>query len=531
MNKISLEYESEQTQAQSIIITLSLIYLAIPNILFLWGWFTPWVAMSATTIIAAAIGRAIYLSFPRGANRVTYSCKHSSLMCLGLLVAFAICLYFLTHSGMLGILPSFTDLANLRNAMFANLRDAAWPLVLPNGKEMSYYLANVLPPALIARLLPSTGQWAVALWTVAAMILTLLMISSARMTRNYSWGIRLIITTVFLAIVCSPVRTAIIDTIFSHCHEWTGWDFPFTYIPKTHGGIIFMACGWTYNSCPPTLLLTAMLLVCRIRAEVVLPVAISLLVPLSPFGGLGLLPLVAIRWWDSGKQQGFTYSSLLLDSLLPLVMLMISVVYFLRADSETAVSLTPLAWGWRDFICNEIWMFISWLMILLPLCFVVKRNTFFNALLILYLLIPCIFIGTMSSSGKGGINELWFKTSPAYMLLIGYYWLRAWPVMCWYKYCYMGICFLISLMYAIHFCTKWGSNAYLEVDDRWNGHFNHDARFLNQSIPPCKEPMIPGMMFRNAGESEKHFPGALLPKAPGCDYTHPAHSDFRTKWL
>ncbi len=30
--------------------------------------------------------------------------------------------------------------------------------------------------------------------------------------------------------------------------------------------------------------------------------------------------------------------------------------------------------------------------------------------------------------------------------------------------------------------------------------------------------MLPGILLRTAGESEKHFPGCLIPEAPGCDY-------------
>ncbi len=430
MNKSPHTFEAEQPPVLSILISLSLVYLAIPNILLLWGWFTPWVAIGATVMIIAATGRAIYVSFPdglTGLRRINYSPKHTAILLLGLVFALIICVYFLAHSGMLGGVPSFIDLAVLRNAMFANLRDAAWPVILPNGKEMSYYLANVLPPALMARLNPSTGQWAVVLWTSIAMLLMLLMVSSEGISRRYSWGARLVITAIFLGVICSPVRTSIINTIFSRCYEWTGWDFPFTYIPQTHGGIIFMACGWTYNSCPPTLLLAAMLMVCRTRAEVVLPVAMALLVPLSPFGGLGMLPLVAVCWWRAIRQNGCQWNSLMWDSLLPLLMFAISALYFLRADSETAASLIPMAWGWRHFICNEVWMLISWFIMIFPLCFVLKKDALFYTLLIMYLVIPCIFMGTLSPTGKGGINELWFKTAPAYTLLTGCYWLRAWP--------------------------------------------------------------------------------------------------------
>ncbi len=176
---------SGQTFAQSVLISAVLAYLAIPNILFLFGWFTPWVALLTSLLIIAAVGHAAIVSF-RGLRCHRERPRHAFSMCIALGLATLLCFFFLIHWGLLGWCSSHPDLSLLRNAMFANLRDAAWPLILPNGKEMSYYLANILPPALLARLMPSTGQWAVVLWTLPAMLMSLLLLGSCRGVGNFS---------------------------------------------------------------------------------------------------------------------------------------------------------------------------------------------------------------------------------------------------------------------------------------------------------------------------------------------------------
>ncbi len=526
---MSMMHENEQsgqTFAQSVLIALSLVCLAVPNILFVWGWFTPWLAMVTTVLIVAAVGRAIFLSFPEGVRYVKPTPGRAITMVVGTLLVALFCLYVLFSTGLLGFVQSAGDLHILRTAMFCNLRDAAWPLILPNGKEMSYYLANVLPPALVARLFPAAGQWPVVLWTLVQMMLALLMLSSCWGKTRYAWGIRLIIATLCLWCASYPLFE-LYAKVIDIAREVFALEHPFLQKFPTVDVAVLYCCGGVYNSCPPSLLVAAMLLVCRIRAASVLPVALALMVPLSPFAGLALLPLVAVRWWNDVRQHKLAVPSLLFDALLPLLMAFLVAVYFLRADGESAATMACVAWGWRKFVHFFIWFAMVWLPFLLPLCFVVRRDAFFYALLVCSLLMPFFFIGSMSSPGEGLNNEFYLKATPPYMLLIVLYWLKAWPSLGWCKYCLWGICLLAVMRGQQHqiqgHVERWGR--YLQVDDLWNGHLNHDMEFLNQSVPYCKEPLVPGVMLREPGESEKHFPGCLLPAAPGCDYSRPPTPD------
>ncbi len=265
-------------------------------------------------------------------------------------------------------------------------------------------------------------------------------------------------------------------------------------------------------------------MVCHAQTKLVLPIAFTLLVPLSPIGAIGLLPLALIRWCQHVPLRGILRATSLADILLALAFMVLMGVYFLRADGATSITLSFIAWGWRRFLYTETWILLMMgAPLLLPLCFTIRKERFFYTLAACWVLIPCIFIGTPPEKEFDGFNELWFKSVPAYSLCAACYWLQGWHTIHWYKYCYWGVCLLAFLVYAADIASKCGSRGYLEVDDAWNGHLNHEAPFLRQSIPPCREPAIPGILLRESGESEKHFPGCLLPKAPGCDYSRPAH--------
>ncbi len=521
--KVELYVDRPQSFAQSILICLSLVYLAVPNLLFLWGWLEPWLAVTASLLLLFALGRAVCLTFEGMSIPTRPSFRRVLSLALGTAAASLICFFFLFRPGLLGILPSFYDFDILRNAMFSNLRDAAWPLILPNGKEMSYYLAGVLPPACLSRIVPACGQWTIVLWTGIAMLLALLMISSQLRAGRRSWGWTLFLVSVLMAFFCSPLITRpawrVMMSLCFHAGEFINMDLNGIFSPRfAFAPDVLGACGICYNSCAPALLMTALLMVCRNRAEVVLPVAFSLLVPLSPMSGVGLLPLVLVSYLPRMKWG----MKLLLDIPLPVFMAFLCALYFTRGQGESAATLTVVARGWSEFIKYEAWSVLSWAVLIVPLFFIVKRDAFFYTLLFCCLALPAFFIGTVSASGGAGNNELALKTCHCYNMLIACYWMQAWRRLGWFKYLMVALWVATTCWTSWLYLVNWGAKDYLEVDDQWNGHLNHGAAFLNQSVPHCNAPMVPGVLLREAGESEKHFPGCLLPQAPGCDYSRPA---------
>ncbi len=489
----------------SFLISSGLIFLAFPNLLFLWGWFTPPAAVASSLLILFAVGRAIRLSFTgvstfprRGGKRCLLFSASAAAAALIVLLSIS------SVSGILGCVPAFGDILVLREAMFCSLRDAPWPLVLPNGKEMSYYLANILPPALLARCAPEAGHWMIALWTLLGLMIALLLLSHQLKGRR-TWCLSLLLFTLLIAIFCGPFAS----------------DSPFL-LPKLHSSYLnpLRGSGCCYNSYPPALLAGALIFSCRnrpgARPEVLLPVVLSLLVPLSPLGGIGLLPLAAVVYIRHVRNSGGFSLKLLWDAPLPLCMAFLSAVYFTRADGPNVITLTLISWSWKPLLALYSGLIISWVFLLFPLWKAAKHDPFFIALAVCNFLCPLIFIGTM-----GGCNELWLKSAPVYTLLMVCYWFKYWPGLGRVKYLIIGIGLLAAINTFAKQIRHFDASRYLVVEDLWNGHLNHDHPFLNQSIPPCKEPMAPGVLLRRSGESEEHFPGCLLRRAPGCDYSAP----------
>ncbi len=523
------EAPAGQTRLQSLFISLGLLFLAVPNLLFIWGWCTPWFAVASTAVLLFAVGRAVALSF-RGLPSAPChlpSLRSTLLMGGGLFVALLLILFFILRLGVLGFVPSFIDMDIIRTALFCNLRDAAWPLILPDGREMTYYLAGALPSSLLARLLPESGQWTVVLWTSACLLLLLLLVSSALAPGRYSWGTRLMLVALFFACFCSPLISYNLGPrLLVPClYHFTGIDlFPLCPVHRLSCSNMLNNGAVLYNSAPYALMVAAMLMVCRHRAATVLPVGLALLVPLSPFAGIALLPLVLVRWFTSVRREGLRIASLLADALLPALMAFISALYFTRGQGSSVATLTGLAWNWPEFYKYEAWLIAGWLLLVLPLFFVrLQHRAVFVTLLLCCLLLPFIFIGAQRFPGAGEHNELWLKSAPMYLMVLACYWLMNWRHLGWYKYLITATCAVMLVAQFVIYGNLFARqlNGYMEVNDLWNGHLCHDAPFIHRMIPPCKEPMVPGVLLREAGASEKTFPGNLLPKAPGCDYSRP----------
>ncbi len=520
MQKAGLNFEGEQTSVQAILISLALIYLTIPNLLFLWGWFEPWFAVVGTLIIVFSVCYAIGGAFPPRSCWPHVTLRSVLFMMSGCAVSIAVSSYFLIWPGLIGFLPSFYDLEVLRNAMFLNLRDAAWPLVLPCGKEMSYYLAGILPSALIARLLPEWGQWPVVVWTMLGMLLSLLLVSACIPNRRKTWGIRLMWITLMAGVLCVFCVTPEVRGVLNIICGKAGVPTLAYALP---GRNALFGCGACYNSYPYALVATALILVCRREPLRNISVALALLVPLNPFAGIGLLPLYLVRISMEIRHFSANWPRLFVAAPLPLLMAFVCLLYFVRADGDSVFTLAGESWGWGRFSFSYVYALGGWLILLVPIWKYAKRDTFLYSFLLSCIFMPFLFIGTQRVPGEGGNNEFTLKVAPAYMLIVCCYWMVIWTRMRrWYRTLVISLCCLYGCYTCVLHLRPWGSNAYLEVNDRWNGHLNHPDSFLNQSIPPCREPFVSGVMLRQAGASEWYFPGSLLPNAPGCDYSRPA---------
>ncbi len=496
------------------ITVISLLYLSIPCILFFSSWFSPWVAWPVNLGIIFTIA---YIAKKRQQSR---SCMFNVTECIGLLLAAGLCILSFAYAGMLGYVYPFPDILIFREALFQNLIHAPWPLVLPDGKEMSYYLAGMLPAALLARLTENyTLQHSVAVcWYSLGLWLTILLIYCSH--RKFSW--------IFLLLIFFLKDPAYI-IINSFAGNGDIWQLLKTYIPLPENHYIgakstafnLISSGQSCHFIPYTILATTLVLYADVSKKILIPIAVALLIPLSPLGAIGLLPLAVGKWLpDSPILSKVKWSSL----IVPLSIVFLCGIYYLRAESATCLGLHgQLQENWSYFlssdypctvICGMLWLVVLW-----PL---IHENKILLISLICFLIVPWIYFGSTPESGVFGNNELWLKCGIIYhthfVTALSYNWKK----LSSFKYLFLAATILLTAhkIYQIEL-TFTGSPI---IPDVWSGHLHHKHPSLYQKTPDCKPALIPGILLPGSA-AEDQFPGCIFPKASGCDYSRPPQPD------
>ena len=465
------------------LIVISLAYLYVNVAFFLIGWYAPCFSIP----LCAAGGLCLYIIARnlRDADEICWSLRWGDICLLAFL--FGIVVLGVMETGLVGGFATHHDYYAFRNGLYHNLIDAAWPLVLPDKREMSYYLCGMLVPASLARLTSQyeIQQWLLLLWSCVPIFFALCLMFHK--LQRFSW-ILLLVALFSL----SPVEGGWNGTCLGRLMEYLCRD----------------CLHLSWNETP---------IIGRWKCVVAKP---ALLAAISPLGAVGIFPLAVVAYFQGCKREGsikpadygFTlvYSCLLACCWL---------LYFSRSESDVFVGLTSECWG---FTTCMMW-YVPTQVVLVLMCYhlflLQKKDPLFLSLIILISIVPLLFIGS-SPRNFSGLNELWLKSQPAYAMLLAYYLaasidkLPRWVVVLWV------CCTLIQVWTFVSRITEYDST--IEIKDSLNGHLYHPQHdFLKQSCPDCKPPKIKGIILQESGASERTFPGNLLPSAPGCDYSRP----------
>lgn len=493
---------------------ISLLYLALSVLLFIWGWVEPIISIPVSLILIAAVCLT-FRSMNNASN--TESWVLTTWDILQLISIFALLLAGLYRTGLVGGVPTHSDYAGFRCALYHNLIDAPWPVVLPDGKEMTYYLSGLLFPALLSRLTDSfiCQQWILMIWSIIPVFLACLLVFCKLKQVNWIFfvlGIFFHVDYIFELPLIKPLHSCFHDFCLrygeippllavSRCYAWA------TNNPA------LLAC-----SAP---MLVGMLILLMKEVEIYLvPLCMAMLVFISPMGAVGLFPLAAICYLRHYKHLlNFTTKSisyLLLSCLLA----SIAAIYFLRSDGEHFVGFTISNWGIAAWLVNYIPTQILLLFLYAAILRYHKHNTQMWSVFISISLCPVFFIGSRAAGIFPGLNELWLKSAPAYLLMLAYFTATSWNALPKYiRYFWLYIS-LVTMYGVAEYCIRTYDSAKRGiVTDVLNGHLYHPGNpYLNQSVPGCTPPVLDGVIMREGGKAERVFPGVLLPKAPGCDY-------------
>lgn len=146
---------------------IGIIYLAVPAVLFTFGWFEWWAALGIWSLILYGFGRRVSQNeYVRG----KYARKDWEIV-LPCLTIFVLYLFFAGLTGNWHQQPDYY----VRNDIFYSLAFEKWPLVTDDGRLFIYYFQSYLPAALLGKLCGwSAIQWLFYLWLVVGAFLLVL---------------------------------------------------------------------------------------------------------------------------------------------------------------------------------------------------------------------------------------------------------------------------------------------------------------------------------------------------------------------
>jgi hypothetical protein len=340
---------------------LAIIYLLLPVLVFILGWFQWWLGVPAALLIA-------YSLWPLLRGGCVWRMSASNVAVILLAVAWVL----LTGAG--GVFDTNTNADWIKNdAILLDMSRTPWPTHLPTeGKQseplLRYYLGYYMVPALAGRLLGAAAlNWAVPLWTSIGVALMMLIF-----TRHYrGWGLWLAAAILILFSGMDIIRIALFqdwsDIELGRSHiEWDyfhGMRVQYSshmvglmYVPQH-----FLAAG----------LYTLLLMDLRGNDRFLRVSGVVLAASLfwSPFVALGLVPLVLVLLVENGLKRFLSWQNLLLA--LPLALLIL--VYLLSGSANF-----PQGWLWQQYSASQL---LLWLPVFL-------LNQFLLLAVLLYAMLP-----------------------------------------------------------------------------------------------------------------------------------------------
>lgn len=142
-------------------IFLSILYLALPVMIWLCGWVQPSFSLPLLAVLTTGIF-LVYRKLPS---------EQASLPRLPFIASLAIIFCATAIIGFTGHFEQNSDFF-LRNPIYSNLVRYDWPLVFPDGNLLVYYFGFWLPPALASKFFPlGWSPYLLWLWSLTGMVL------------------------------------------------------------------------------------------------------------------------------------------------------------------------------------------------------------------------------------------------------------------------------------------------------------------------------------------------------------------------
>lgn len=473
-------------QRHSQLLGICLLYLLLPNILFLVGWVEPWLAWP----LAALLSAGCWLLWRRStfAPRAPMTRRDKVSLALCLLAGAAI-VYLM---GFNGDFPQSNDFI-VRNAVYSALVNDTWPLHSARGEYFVYYHAFVLPPAALGKLIGGMlPAWLFqALWVYLGLALVIICLHRRAGRRTLS------LLVCMFGLACMQELLGRADVFARYIPGLQGlvdayWSLvpqPLYYVGMWHQLVA------TYNHAVPVLLFLAMVHAKLLPWHTLLPVS-ALVVVSSPLGAVVLLVYLAFKMLPCMRRDGIVpaFRHALLYVSIPLLVLL--GLYYSSGEGSQCLP----AWQSAMF-AGETWKLmvaygLGTLSMLLPLCVFgwrYRHTTGFRVSLLLLLALPWFWTGVDQNELllKGSILPYFFMA----VFLHGAWKHAALPRRCVYLLLFAA-CAYIPFLDIQHRLREFGTSPQqheLNIRNEWHGHLNNPehewySRFWGPQAPPLFRP-------------------------------------------
>lgn len=474
----------------------TLLYLLVPNLLFLAGWVQPVVAGVVGMLLLVAawyIGKRAAGEMPPWSRKDTLGVALLALLCLGWVESIGLNGHVIQHNDFI-----------VRNAIYDTLVRESWPIAGADETYFSYYLAFWLVPAGLSKLIPSihAAHW-LYMWAYLGVLLAMLQL-------YVRWRWRAVLFLVLLVLVgdvsiwyrhyAIPLATKL-SGAESPCTQWlleheVWFSFPYTD-------------SWThlrnmFNHIIPTWVLLGLLVARSLRPRDELYAA-AMLPICSPMAALATLPLLACRLLPRLRQEGW---GLLCNTPTAIACLYLPLpLLYLAANEGSNIFFSPSGIGNTSYaaISSGGWLLvyaIAAASILIPACILLPRSYrhtgLFYCVCVLACLFPLIWVGTRHNElAMKGSGVMWFCLVWLYTHAIwhtGRQYTRRWVIFLLISAPMAGVC-LVGV--CIKSWSREPSTVQEHICGEWQGHLNHPQDPLYHSFR-SRQPTT--LLFRSPGQ-------------------------------
>lgn len=490
------------------LLLLAILYLLLPNVLFLLGWFHLWFSLPLSVLLLISAFYIAFRSHRSNHATATFVFSNADAILFGMCCLLALLLTDLL--GFTGHVKQAVDFA-VRNPIYHTLVRESWPIFSEKGEYFIYYHSMWLPPALLSKAIHGYIEPDVILagWVYLGMVL----FAALMFTRMRGRVLLLFIILCLLGNVSElpnvPYRMMTFDgnvkpehVSYVHFLQYLGFGTKMRYF-HFWGNVVY-----GFNSAIPILVCMGVL-VSKIAPKRYFPYVSAMIISSSPFCAVALSPLMIlllvvdrhlIKQYLCDVKIWICFP-LILSCALFFLGQEASETRFIWSDSES-LSRLPAAF---NLLSVRLFRYAYIVLgCLIPACMLIRKrirsNIWFLFFVTLVFFLPLVWIGRHN-------NEFLFKGSMCLFVVYAWFLTEEWRFSS-VKKRFVLIGFLLCS--CLHLGTdakvrQWTDYSWSEDkkaahrEQSWEDHLNHPEKYEYRQF--WGKVLCPVMQYEHPGSS------------------------------